>query len=301
MTSAQSSSHRRHAGHVPVPGRAHDLSADNAALEEGRSIFKAVPVDASPRLLVSGDNNRKIGKTVLKGRWNGFPVYTLTLEERATCPRSCALWAGCYGNAMPFARRHEAGALLEDTLIIEIMQAAARHPNGYVVRLHVLGDFYSAEYVELWGQLLHRFEPLNVYGYTAYHPDAEDPEEARIGQAIANVRAEFGARFAIRWSGRETVVVDTAEDAEDDVLICPAEQSEKASCGSCAFCWERDDRIGFIKHGMVRRGQGGRKTRAPGPRTTRQSKKEKVFETKWGSTFRRRNGISLKDVGLENV
>ncbi len=51
--------------------------------------------------LKSGGNNRKIGGVILKGHWKGFPIYGLTLEERATCPTSCHHWRSCYGNRMP--------------------------------------------------------------------------------------------------------------------------------------------------------------------------------------------------------
>lgn len=244
-------SRRRHVNLVPDPGQVRDLRSDHPALAEGRSIFPTTPVDQSPRVLVDGHNNRKIGRRVEKGRWAGMPIYTLTLEERATCPRSCPLWDGCFGNAMHHARRHEHGPLLEDVLTVEVMQLSNRHPEGFVVRLHVLGDFYSVEYVELWGKLLERFKPLQIWGYTAYLPDAEDEGERAIGLAIAGLRRRHNDRFAVRFSGVETEVFTDPDDFTDG-LICPAEQSERASCGTCAFCWERTEKIGFVKHGMRR-------------------------------------------------
>ena len=38
--------------------------------------------DPRPRLLIGGHNSRKIGKRVMKGKLKGFPIFTLTLEER---------------------------------------------------------------------------------------------------------------------------------------------------------------------------------------------------------------------------
>ena len=40
------------------------------------------------------------------------------------------------------------------------------HPNGFAVRLHNLGDFYSLQYVALWRRLLARHPALHVWGYT---------------------------------------------------------------------------------------------------------------------------------------
>lgn len=241
---------RRFEPHKPRGAETGALAEDHPAVVEGRPLFPTVAVDQSPRLLVSGHNNRKIGKVVQKGAWAGFPIFTLTLPERSTCPRSCEHWRDCYGNAMHWARRHEPGGLFEDVLAVEIMQAAVRHPEGFVVRLHVLGDFYSTGYVDLWGDLLERFPALHVWGYTGYRPNAEDPGERRIGRAVERVRGEFPDRFKIRVSGVETTVVDKAEEATD-ARVCPAELSQKAACATCAWCWEREDRIAFIRHGMV--------------------------------------------------
>ena len=64
-----------------------------AAILGGRTIYPSTVV--SPRefwALKSGANWRKIGGEVLKGKWRGFPIYILNLEERATCPASCRHW-----------------------------------------------------------------------------------------------------------------------------------------------------------------------------------------------------------------
>ena len=93
--------------------------------------------------LKSGENSAKIGGLIVKGRWRGFPVYTLTLEERATCPRTCHHWRSCFGNGTHLADRIAAGANLEWRLEREVALLDIDHPRGFVVRLHVLGDFYS--------------------------------------------------------------------------------------------------------------------------------------------------------------
>lgn len=228
-----------------------NLNAEHARISRGRSIFKPRPVEESPRLLVEGKNNVKLGKRIEKGAWKGMPVFTLTLEERATCPRSCPEWVSCYGNSMHMARRHAHGDLLEDTLAVEVMQMNARHPAGFVVRLHVLGDFYSVGYVGLWRKLLARFSGLRVWGYTAYDPDASDLEEARIGTAIADLRCDYPDRFRIRLSGVETRVANGKDDVRAGELLCPAEISDKATCSSCAWCWERKEPVVFIRHGLA--------------------------------------------------
>ena len=45
-------------------------------------------------VLKGGENNTKIGGMVLVGALKGARIVSLALEERATCPTSCALWEG---------------------------------------------------------------------------------------------------------------------------------------------------------------------------------------------------------------
>ena len=115
------------------------LSALHPAHRSGRSIFpsRIFDPDEVARVLKDGHQSRKIGKTVAKGPRRGWPIYTLTLEERATCPRSCLAWSICYGNSMQAAERIVAGDALEARLEVELTDLQARHPGGFMVRLQI--------------------------------------------------------------------------------------------------------------------------------------------------------------------
>lgn len=244
---------------IPNPDAVVALSDTHPAILQGLPMFETMMVSASqsPRLLISGHNSRKIGKVVTKGSWKGFPIYTLTLAERLTCPTSCHLWVSCYGNAMPFARRHRPGADFEAKLEQELADLSEAHPKGFVVRLHVLGDFYSVEYVHLWRRMVETYKMLHVYGYTARMTDAKHPA---IGEAISNVVVAFPNRFCIRASGTRScsgaaVVIDRIPDGPvvAEGQVCPAEREATACCATCGLCWEpaaRDRTIVFIRHGM---------------------------------------------------
>src|SRR6185437_6327834 len=121
--------------------------------------------------LKTGANNRKLADKrraeVMTGRWRGMPIYALTLPERETGPDYCPLLRSCYGNRMDRAHRMRPGPELEARLAAEVKILDIRHGKGFVVRLHVLGDFYSPEYVELWRRLLRQYPTLHVWGYTA--------------------------------------------------------------------------------------------------------------------------------------
>ena len=102
------------------------------------------------RGLKSGLQRRKIGRGVTKGKQRGWRIYPRTLEERASCPRSCLEWQSCFGNHMHAAERIEHGPALLEPLGLELCDLARQHPAGFMVRLHVLGDFWSTDYVQFW-------------------------------------------------------------------------------------------------------------------------------------------------------
>ncbi|MDR3436387.1 hypothetical protein [Telmatospirillum sp.] len=196
--------------------------------------------DDDTRVLKPGAWNRKLGAKVTKGAWASMPIYCLTLEERKTCPSTCENWACCYGNHMPFAHRFEHGAELEDRLDTELAVLQLFHPRGFVVRLHVLGDFYSAEYVERWAEWLDRFPALHAYGYSAWLPDTA------IGEALAEIHSD---RFVVRTSGIDTkTVTDWSPDDRASGIRCPVQMDKAVSCGSCALCWSTDKVVIFKVH-----------------------------------------------------
>ena len=242
---------RRFGTIAPRPDTITSLHLHHPAVVKGHSIFrsKVVAVADAPRLLVSGMNNRKIGRQVQKGAWAGMAIYMLTLEERATCPRSCAMWGDCYGNAMHMARRHRHGPELEARLLREIAFLSRENPRGFVVRLHVLGDFYSVEYARLWSGLLAKHPELHIYGYTARI-------EGEIAESIALMNSCFPNRCVIRSSKREVgpgaaVVIDSIMPVVG-AFICPAETQKSECCSTCGLCWAdatRDKAVLFLRHG----------------------------------------------------
>lgn len=159
-------------------GQGRTLRPDHAAIVDRTALFRKTIEHAStsPRLLVDGVNQRKVGRLVEKGAWKGARIFTLTLVERATCPSSCAQWLTCYGNNMPYARRHILDRALIARLEPEIVELIRKH-GRIAIRLHVLGDFGSEadldlaiDYVAFWRWAMMRFEGLHLFGYTAHNP-----------------------------------------------------------------------------------------------------------------------------------
>lgn len=217
----------------------------DAASIEARTVFptRVKPPSSTPRVLKSGEHNRKIGDRVIKGRWKGMPVYTLTLEERKTCPRNCKEWLNCYGNNMQFSVRLQHGPELERRLEEELCTLASLHTKGFVVRLHVLGDFYSIAYVLKWLGWVRRLPALRVYGYSAHQRGTP------IGDLIWNMSKNMWDRFAVRTSGGtgpRTTAVRIVPAADD--LVCPVQIGKTACCGTCALCWQTQKPIIFLEH-----------------------------------------------------
>lgn len=221
--------------------------------------FPNMVVDWSPELgetiLKSGVHNSKIGGDVLVGALKGAKIFTLTLEERATCPKTCGLYRECYGNSLNWSKRWKHGKVFERHLDKEVGSLCAEH-DRVLVRLHILGDFYSFEYLALWVSLLDRYENLHVFGFTAHQVGSD------IGDGISRVRKALGKRFAIRHSGAckawgaFTLDFPTEQQFVGDAVVCPEQRAalgktphkKEIHCGSCGVCWHTNRPIAFIIH-----------------------------------------------------
>lgn len=240
-----------------TPERVWSLAEDHTAVTEARTLFPTtvVPSLFQERLLVGGRNSRKIGGKITKGPWRGMRVYTLTLEERATCPKDCAQWRNCFGNGMQLARRHSPGFELENLLGLEVRDLIKKY-GRIAVRLHILGDFYSRQYVGVWRHLMLKYEGLHIFGFTARKPSSE------IGREIVYLNNAHPKRVAIRWSGTDGLLGSKVLDfvptgpTVGDAFVCPAQTGKTACCGTCGLCWSpvmRGRAVALVLHGPTGR------------------------------------------------
>jgi hypothetical protein len=237
-----------------VLNRAARLPAvDGPAMRGLRTMYPSTVVDAvdGVAVLKSGHNSPKIGAVILKGRWRGMPVYTLTLEERATCPVSCRHLRSCFGNKMQWAVRFNPGEALERRLVEDVVRLAAKHPRGFVVRVHVLGDFYSVRYVDLWRAMLETVPALHAFGYTARWDD-------ELGARLRSLVREHWPRFAVRFSNAPamglpvTVSIELPVQRPPGAFICPEQHAPSGrraeSCADCGACWSTRKAVAFLQH-----------------------------------------------------
>ena len=228
------------------------------AIENGVSVFHAHKVKSvldgmgKTERVIKKSTNIKLGKKVTKGIFKDMPIFTVTLEERATCSDTCLHWWTCYGNNMPFATRYEANDALTDAMEIELEELNRKHKNGFLVRLHVLGDFYSVEYVELWDKWLAQFDNLYVYGYS------ERKTGTPIGDALNILRERWTSRFMVRVSGDFNLTTMTALSFDNDMAVsqienkqaflCPVQEDKTDGCGTCGLCWTAKKNVVFKTH-----------------------------------------------------
>lgn len=246
-----------------APQSLRHIPANSPAILENRTLYPKAVVSAAdaPRVLISGANNIKFGARIKKGEWSGFPLFHLTLEERSSCPPTCNNRVTCYGNSMPFARRHRMDESLLPALEEELSVLQENYPSGFAVRLHVLGDLFSRDYVFAWLKFIDRFPALHIFGYTAW------PRTSEIGALIEAISRDRWNRFAIRFSsdasepqGATTIWRKPEGAVVAEGLVCPAQTDATACCSTCGLCWSqasKEKTIVFIGHGRTGRGRAG--------------------------------------------
>jgi hypothetical protein len=196
--------------------------------------------------LKKGSSNKKLGFKITAKKWKGKRLYSLTLVERETCPTSCHHWNDCYGNNMPFAHRFSTEGLT-DQLHFEIDYLMRKHKQGIVIRLHVLGDFYSLDYVNFWQKMMLEYPELCIFGYTGRELDSP------IGGAIHLLNLRFSDRFVVRYSrnndSQELGKWFAAEESfEGKSFDCPEQTKKVANCASCGLCWMAPKTVRFTTH-----------------------------------------------------
>tara|TARA_R110000824_G_scaffold217652_3_gene404116 strand:- start:278 stop:1030 length:753 start_codon:yes stop_codon:yes gene_type:complete len=246
------------------------LTKTQIAIVNGQSIFQYKVKSVSDGMgktekAIKPSTNKKLGKVVKKGWLRGAKIYTLTLEERKTCPSSCHHWKTCFGNNMHLATRY----IVDDSLMVEIENNLAEYSakgKPFLVRLHILGDFPNVEYVSFWARMLDQYPLLNVYGYSAHQLDT------LVGDNLEDIRQEYGLRFMVRISGDFRSKELTALSFDNpkalpmvqakEAFVCPTQITTKGEyklasknettltpdCGTCGLCWTVDKPVVFLTH-----------------------------------------------------
>jgi|TARA_E500000318_G_scaffold50036_1_gene46869 hypothetical protein len=206
--------------------------------------------------LIKKSTNSKLGKKVTKNTFKDYFIYTLTLIERETCPIDCFHYKDCFGNNMMYAHRIDHKNYLEliNRLQDNLYYLLVVKKIKVLLRLHVLGDFFSKEYVLFWEKMLEMFPNLAIYGYTGTNPKSKISSSKNIAIEILRLRNKFGKRFAIRFSNdNQDIFSANSRDIEEPVkqvsFQCPEQEEKVNTCGDCTACWEvMNRRVLFKTH-----------------------------------------------------
>jgi hypothetical protein len=114
--------------------------------------------------------------------------------------------------------------------------------RGFCIRAHVLGDFWSLEYLAGWRTLLERHRALHVFGMTA-RCDQDDP----IAAALLDLVREYRDRFCLRFSNApqpfeapSTVSIEHPYQKPPDAIICPEQMGGRPRSQTSAYAFNED-------------------------------------------------------------
>jgi hypothetical protein len=202
----------------------------------------------------------------LKNGKLGSSIFHFDLPAVTTCPgRSTICERVCYAKSGRFVTRKVKNrlawcyrqSLRED--FAERMIAVIRRLGAIVVRLHVSGDLYSADYARKWLEVMRQCAKVRFYLYSrSWRAAGILPWLARMA-ALSNVRVWFscdaeGQPETVPPGVRLAYLQHTPEVTPDGAdlvfrvrglrqarvglpMACPQETDKQVNCGNCQYCW----------------------------------------------------------------
>lgn len=153
----------------------------------------------------------------------------------------------------------------QKSFFVEDICAEIAKKKVRVVRIHVSGDFYSADYVDKWLEIVDRFPAVTFYAYTRSWRVAEQRKKLNKLADRPNVRlwwsldSETGCpkkvptnvRLAYMSTGlldvpdypvdlifRDYPIRRIVQKKINEALVCPAENGiSHLTCEKCGVCW----------------------------------------------------------------
>ncbi len=166
-----------------------------------------------------------------------LPVITTCPGKTPFCERYCF---GLKGNFNLLNVKEANDRRLDATLrpdFVDIMVGEIRKTRAPAFRLHVVGDFYSVEYIEKWGNILKALPAIIFFGSTrswrcgflsAAIKEFRDMDNAYIKASVdlTDNLSPLNCGWNL-WS------------VEGDGLPCPHDNGTVANCLECRRCWTK--------------------------------------------------------------
>ena len=119
----------------------------------------------------------------------------------------------------------------------EINVLAKRYRYGFVIRPHVLGEYFSAEYAAFWIEQTTLYSNLHVFGFTHWERDSV------IGRMI--MEWNKNDRVWVRFSDQGG---EMSANVEGEGFDCPEQTGKTESCLTCGACWSTVKPVRFKQH-----------------------------------------------------
>lgn len=195
------------------------------------------------------NGNSKLGKI---GNWSVTPGRTCSACACKTC-----LLDGCYAldsyTRFPQTRAawdENTDFAMQDLPALEAQLDAyfAKKSAPRYFRVHVGGDFFSAEYARMWARVAEKAPHTRFLAFTKQWNAVRGVEFPANFKLILSawpgteIPADLLALYRVAWLDDGTV-----NDIPADAIVCPGE------CDKCGMCWDLDHDTVFIKHGRKAR------------------------------------------------
>lgn len=223
---------------------------------DGKNIKAPMFGNISP-LLVNG--NEKLGKGVWT--WSTLPTNksftvrmnddgTETLTEVGTCPCSCP---GCYATSGCYCFNSTKKSLAIKTVLARryldfvkrAIIAQIKADKIHLCRIHAAGDFFSAEYIEMWREVVKACPECVFWSYTK-NPAAEKAfDEFKNCNIVKSVIHGIGFNFG--HCGYIMRAYEALKAAGKSVYICRCGIDKNQHCANCKGC-SKNEYVLFVEH-----------------------------------------------------
>lgn len=203
------------------------------------------------------DGNTKTGKSVYT--WSMLATnrdYFVSFDDctdiviQGTCPCHCT---GCYATKGNYNYPDQIKLLAKKTWIAyndmafleSAINAQILVDDIKMIRIHAAGDFFSAEYVDMWKRIIRNNPDVKFWTYTKHIEYESAFDEFNNANIVKSIVPDHGFNF-----GKCDYIIQTYHDLKTagiDVFICRCGVDENQHCNNCTSC-SKHKFVLFLEH-----------------------------------------------------
>jgi len=189
---------------------------------------------------------RLFGVSLGLGNMKVGEAFTFSLPSKTTCP-GASEWCRehCYSHKYERCRRACQNAYEDNLALSRDTAQFVRIMTGVLprimpcFRIHVGGDFYSAEYVEAWQRICGAFPQVQFWAYTRSWVVAElcQPLDGLRSLEHVHLFASTDPTMPLPPRGWRIAFIET--DSRSRGMMCKEQTDQEESCLACGYCFRR--------------------------------------------------------------